>query len=120
MSDGAASPRAGLGEGGHLGGEVAAVPGCCSEAGTLSLSRPDITNAMLARKRDALAEVTGGDLNDRVIVTNCPSCLSGLGRNRTLGVRPAHLAVLLAEYLGDGDWQREMVRLAARAEVVAF
>lgn len=104
----------------RLGGEAVSVPGCCSEAGTLSLSRPDITNAMLARKRDALAEVSGGDLNDRVIVTNCPSCLSGLGRNRTLGVRPAHLAVLLAEYLGGGDWQREMVRLAARAEVVAF
>ena len=104
----------------RLGGEAVSVPGCCSEAGTLSLSRPDITNAMLARKRDALAEVTGGDLSDRVIVTNCPSCLSGLGRNRTLGVRPAHLAVLLAEYLGGGDWQREMVRLAARAEVVAF
>nr|MBP8037829.1 FAD-linked oxidase [Desulfobulbus sp.] len=104
----------------RLGGEVASVPGCCSEAGTLSLSRPDITDAMLTRKRDALYAVTGGDLNDRVIVTNCPSCLSGLGRNRTLGVRPAHLAVLLAESLGGERWQREMVSLAGKAEVVAF
>ena len=37
------------------GARVATVPHCCSEAGTLALSRPDITDAMLHRKRAALA-----------------------------------------------------------------
>ena len=37
-------------------GGVEAVPHCCSEAGTLALSRPDITDAMLDRKRGAFAE----------------------------------------------------------------
>ncbi len=39
------------------GATIGVVPHCCSEAGTLALSRPDITGAMLHRKRAALAEV---------------------------------------------------------------
>ncbi|MCX5880906.1 MAG: FAD-linked oxidase, partial [Deltaproteobacteria bacterium] len=38
---------------------VTPVPHCCSEAGTLSLSRPDISNAMLERKRRALFKNIG-------------------------------------------------------------
>jgi len=38
------------------GATIGVVPHCCSEAGMLALSRPDITGAMLHRKRAALAE----------------------------------------------------------------
>jgi Fe-S oxidoreductase len=34
--------------------KVTNVPNCCSESGTMSLSRPDITDKMLRRKRDSL------------------------------------------------------------------
>ena len=51
------------------------VPHCCSEAGTLALSRPDITGAMLHRKRAALAEARSGRPGASVLLTNCPSCL---------------------------------------------
>jgi D-lactate dehydrogenase (cytochrome) len=59
-------------------GAVTPVPHCCSEAGTLSLSRPDITDSMLDRKREALLEVLNGA--KATVLTNCPSCLQGLAQ----------------------------------------
>ena len=56
------------------------MPNCCSEAGTLALSRPDIAHKMLARKASALALVADPAAPAQ-LVTNCPSCLQGLGRN---------------------------------------
>jgi hypothetical protein len=32
----------------------------------------------------------------KVVLTNCPSCLSGLGRNESLGFKARHLAEALA------------------------
>jgi FAD/FMN-containing dehydrogenase/Fe-S oxidoreductase len=75
-------------------GSVTAVPHCCSEAGTLALSRPDITDSMLHRKRDAITELLHGKENS-VILTNCPSCVQGLGRNLDLGIEPQHIVVAL-------------------------
>jgi len=105
----------------RLGGQVRAISGCCSEAGTLALSRPDIAGAMLQRKRDHLqAQGRGQGGSPTLMVTNCPSCLSGLGRNRDLGIVPQHLAVLLAESLGGSGWKKELRPLLAGAEVVTF
>ena len=103
---------------GRLYAGVTSVPDCCSEAGTLAISRPDISSAMLARKRESLvkAMAQGGT----VIATNCPSCLSGLGRNRELGLSPRHMAVILAEALGGENWMSEFSRLVATAEKVTF
>jgi Fe-S oxidoreductase len=55
-----------------------------------------------------------------VIATNCPSCLSGLGRNREIGIIPRHMAVVLAEALGGENWMRECSLLVAKAERVTF
>ncbi|QQG66179.1 DUF3683 domain-containing protein [Desulfobulbus oligotrophicus] len=104
----------------QIGGQVTSVPGCCSEAGTLALSRPDITGAMLKRKRDELDSAISRENSATVIATNCPSCLSGLGRNRDRGVTPQHLAVLLAENLGGDSWRNELEELVKSAEVVTF
>ncbi|WP_310601393.1 DUF3683 domain-containing protein [Desulfobulbus sp.] len=108
----------------RLGAEAVAVPGCCSEAGTLALSRPDIAGAMLKRKRDhlrtAIADTTADKPARRIVATNCPSCISGLGRNRDLGIEPRHLAVLLAEALGGVTWRQELIALAKGAEVITF
>ena len=97
-----------------------AVPHCCSEAGTLSLSRPDITDAMLHRKtaalREALAERPGA-----VLLTNCPSCMQGLGRNApALGAEPRHVAVELARAISGDGWRDAFRARAARAEAVHF
>ncbi|WP_306549168.1 DUF3683 domain-containing protein [Desulfobulbus sp.] len=104
----------------QIGGQVTSIGGCCSEAGTLALSRPDIAGAMLQRKRDNLLAKAVAEQGPHTIVTNCPSCISGLGRNRNLGIAPQHLAVLLAESLGGADWRLELSGLLQSAEVVTF
>ncbi len=101
-------------------GKVEAVPHCCSEAGTLALSRPDITDAMLHRKRAALSEALEHRPAGAVVLTNCPSCVQGLGRNRALGVEPRHVAVALAEKLSGPGWMDGFRAHAARAHAVHF
>jgi D-lactate dehydrogenase (cytochrome) len=96
------------------------VPHCCSEAGTLAMSRPDIAFNMLDRKTLALEEALEGRERDGIILTNCPSCLQGLGRNAGLGVKPRHMAVELALRSGGSQWQEELKVLVRNAEVVSF
>jgi FAD/FMN-containing dehydrogenase/Fe-S oxidoreductase len=100
-------------------GEVRPVPHCCSEAGTLALSRPDITDAMLHRKRGALEDALDGRRGVTVL-TNCPSCVQGLGRTRPLGVEPKHLAVALAERMSGDRWLEKFRAQAAKAHAVHF
>jgi FAD/FMN-containing dehydrogenase/Fe-S oxidoreductase len=100
-------------------GKVAAVPHCCSEAGTLALSRPDITDAMLHRKRAAIAEALEGK-KGATVLTNCPSCVHGLGRNGALGVVPKHLVVALAERMSGPGWMERFLAQAAKAHAVNF
>jgi len=102
------------------GRTVTSVPHCCSEAGTLALSRPDIADAMRERKREALQAAAGATAG-REVLTNCPSCLQGLGRNAALaGVRPRHLAVALAARAGGPAWAGALRALFPRIETVAF
>jgi FAD/FMN-containing dehydrogenase/Fe-S oxidoreductase len=107
---------------GRIGGfgKVETVPHCCSEAGTLALSRPDITDAMLHRKRGAFAEALADRPAGATVLTNCPSCLQGLGRNAALGVAPKHLAVALAEGVSGPGWLDLFRARAARAQVIHF
>ncbi len=102
------------------GATIVVVPHCCSEAGTLALSRPDITGAMLHRKRAALAEARTGRRGTAVLLTNCPSCLTGLGRNRDLGVEPRHIAVELARALSGPGWLETLRERARTAQPVRF
>jgi len=100
-------------------GSVEAVPHCCSEAGTLALSRPDITDSMLHRKRDAIRDAMNGTPH-QVILTNCPSCVQGLGRNMDLGIEPKHLVVALAEKHSGAGWTEILLAQANRASAVSF
>ena len=100
--------------------KVTKVANCCSEGGTLSLSRPDITDKMLRRKRDSLRLAGASRAEVKPIITNCPSCLTGLGRNVGLGVRPKHLAVALAEILAGESWRRELPDLLEPFEKINF
>ncbi|MBM9519072.1 DUF3683 domain-containing protein [Desulforhopalus vacuolatus] len=106
--------------------DVQPVANCCSEAGTLALSRPDIASAMRLRKREQFEieleklEETGQREEVMIVATNCPSCITGLGRNRDVGVNPQHIAVLLAEKIGGENWREEMKKMAATGECVIF
>jgi Fe-S oxidoreductase len=104
---------------GRLYSEVKSVPNCCSEAGTLAISRPDIAYAMLQRKRQAIAAAKTGK-ETTIMATNCPSCISGLGRNVAMQIVPKHMAVLLAERLGGQEWEKECAGLVSKAEKVTF
>jgi Fe-S oxidoreductase len=105
---------------GRLYTTVKSVPNCCSEAGTLAISRPDISYAMLKRKRESIANARDNSEQTTIIATNCPSCLSGLGRNREMNIIPKHMAVVLAESLGGQNWEMEFARLIAEGEKVTF
>ncbi len=82
---------------------VTVAPHCCSEAGTLALSRPDIAAAMLDRKRSALEPLLAGSSGQHLL-TNCPACLNGLGRHQFLA--PKHLAVALADACAPDQWRK--------------
>ncbi len=110
-----------VGELQELGGfeRVTPVEHCCSEAGTLALSRPDITDSMLHRKRGAVRKAKE-ETHSKVILTNCPSCVQGLGRNRDLGVEPKHITVVIAEKISGPGWKELFMEQAARANAVRF
>jgi len=93
---------------------------CCSESGTLSMSRPDITRAMLTRKKEALLkEVPPSSAdNRRIILTNCPSCLQGLFRLD--GPVPMHLSTALARQNGGPGWQENLGGLFSGVERVSL
>lgn len=102
-----------------LGVAATDVPHCCSEAGTLALSRPDIAEAMRHRKREALSAAKGPGAGRPVVLTNCPSCLTGLKRNEDLGVEPRHVAVEAARRLSP-DWRALFAERARNAAVIRF
>jgi Fe-S oxidoreductase len=75
---------------------------------------------MLHRKREALKEsLYEQGQKTGVILTNCPSCVQGLSRNRKL-VQPKHLSVALAERITGPDWQRAFAQQAAQAQAVTI
>jgi len=104
----------------RVGCDAEAVPHCCSEAGTLALSRPDITDAMLQRKAEAIRAAVAERSPGTPLLTNCPSCLQGLGRNASLGVEPRHVAVELATRISGDGWQERFRAQAAQAKAVRF
>lgn len=93
---------------------------CCSEAGTMSLSRTDITNRMRIRKHATLKRATEGmdKTSPIVLLTNCPSCIQGLGRNMDLGITPRHLTEEIALRLGGSQWEKEFKRLLANTDAI--
>ncbi len=104
----------------ELGATVSMTPNCCSEAGTLAISRPDISSAMRSKKRRSIGDAMASDGGRRRVLTNCPSCISGLGRNTDMNIVPQHLAVTLAEAAGGSGWRKELEDLVRGAEKVTF
>ena len=73
---------------------------------------------LLGELAAALSERPAG-AGPAVLLTNCPACLQGLGRQARQGLTVQHLAVRLAEAVR-ADWQAELKALAAGAKVVTF
>ena len=98
-------------------GRLRVVPHCCSEAGTLALSRPEISAAMLHRKGEALQEALG-DGPPPTLLTNCPSCLQGLGRQGC--VVPQHMTEFLAQQHSGTGWLERFEAQAGKGAAFTF
>ncbi len=97
---------------------VSLSPHCCSEAGTLSLSRPDISAAMFERKRVSLTGMADIAASPAQLITNCPACLNGLGRQRLAACR--HMAVAMADAIAIDSWRASVSARLANAEKIRF
>ncbi len=97
--------------------EVTLSDRCCGEAGTLAISRPDISSQIRFRKEEELqkgiktltgrAKTQQGEVK---LLTSCPACQQGLARyGDTTGAEPIYIVTELAgKLLGDG-WQKQFV-----------
>jgi FAD/FMN-containing dehydrogenase/Fe-S oxidoreductase len=91
---------------------------CCGEAGTLAVTRPDISTQVRFRKeeeiRSAAEEIRAGGHRDAVkILTSCPSCLQGLKRyNDDTDTDADYIVVEIAKNLLGPDWLPQYVRRA--------
>ncbi len=103
-----------------MGQDVELSNRCCGEAGTLAVSRPDISTQIRFRKQEELQqgiETLTGDVvakNDNVkLLTSCPACQQGLSRyGDDTGLETTYIVTELAgKLLGDG-WQKRFVERA--------
>jgi Fe-S oxidoreductase len=103
---------------GSTNGQIGLNDRCCGEAGTLAISRPDISTQVRFRKEEELragaerirADGHGGAVR---VLTSCPSCLQGLSRYADdVGIDADYIVVEIARHLLGTDWMSEYVRRA--------
>jgi FAD/FMN-containing dehydrogenase/Fe-S oxidoreductase len=91
---------------------------CCGEAGTLAVTRPDISTQVRTRKEAELKADTGrlradGFGGEVRVLTSCPSCLQGLSRfDDSVGTQADYLVVELAQHLLGANWMADFVARA--------
>ena len=96
---------------------------CCGEAGTLSVTRPDISTQVRFRKEEELRRSVGAMHQDGrggqiKILTSCPSCLQGLARYRNdAGAEADYIVVEMARHLLGADWLSGYVEKANRGGI---
>ncbi len=88
---------------------------CCGEAGTLAVSRPDISTQIRFRKEEEMlkgadklrADGFDGDVK---ILTSCPACLQGLSRyNEDSATTADYIVVEMAKHILGENWMPEYV-----------
>lgn len=91
---------------------------CCGEAGTLAVSRPDISTQIRFRKQiemeKAANELRKDDFTGDVkVLTSCPSCLQGLTRfDADSDTTADYIVVEMAQKLLGPDWMQDYVAKA--------
>jgi Fe-S oxidoreductase len=100
-----------------IGQEVHLSDRCCGEAGTMAISRPDISTQIRFRKQEGLhgsiKALTG---NEKVkdgnvkLLTSCPACQQGLSRyGDDTGLETTYIVTeLVTQVLGE-KWQKRFV-----------
>ena len=91
---------------------------CCGEAGTLAVSRPDISTQIRFRKEQEMlkgadklrADGFNGDVK---ILTSCPACMQGLTRyNEDSGTTADYIVVEMAKHVLGENWLPDYVERA--------
>ncbi len=109
------------------GTEVKLTDRCCAEAGTLAVSRPDISNQLRFRKEQELfkgiADLTGEAHKvkpDEVkVLTACPACQQGLNRYEdATGLKTDYIVVEMARFLKGEDWKAQFLAELKQGEAV--
>ncbi|MBY0577615.1 MAG: FAD/FMN-binding oxidoreductase [Burkholderiales bacterium] len=94
-----------------VGKDVSLSERCCGEAGTLAVTRPDISTQIRLRKQEEILKVVGERKGEAVkILTSCPSCLQGLARyNEDAGTEADYIVVEMARHLLGANWMADYV-----------
>ncbi len=101
-----------------MGQKVALNERCCGEAGTLAVTRPDISTQVRYRKEEEMKkgedQIRADGFKGAVkILTSCPSCLQGLARFRTdVDVDADYIVVEIARATLGENWLPEYVARA--------
>ncbi len=88
---------------------------CCGEAGTLAVTRPDISTQVRFRKeaemRKGADALRADGFNGQIkVLTSCPSCLQGLSRyDDDSGTTADYIVVEIAKHVLGPNWMREFV-----------
>ena len=99
-----------------LGVRATLVPECCGDAGTLALSRPDISCVLRRRKADGLKPPSATGTAE--ILTTCPSCVAGLSKLRKgRQISGKSLIVRVAERTLGMEWQQSFLRTIRKGGV---
>jgi FAD/FMN-containing dehydrogenase/Fe-S oxidoreductase len=91
---------------------------CCGEAGTLAITRPDVSTQVRFRKEQEVRAGAqqiraGGHQGEVKMLTSCPSCLQGLKRyNDDADLDADYIVVEIAKNLLGADWMAQYVRRA--------
>ncbi|MFQ5643306.1 MAG: DUF3683 domain-containing protein [Thiogranum sp.] len=100
-----------------LNAEVRLSDRCCGEAGTMAVSRPDISTQIRFRKQQELQQgIRDLGINERVsngevtLLTSCPACQQGLSRYEgDTGLKTGYIVVeLVRQRLGE-RWQQQFI-----------
>ncbi len=106
-----------------MGSDVKLNDRCCGEAGTLAVSRADISTQIRFRKEEelhkdvALLQAAAPDAKMKIL-TSCPSCLQGLSRyNDDTGIEADYIVVELARHLLGENWQADYIDKASKGGI---
>ena len=101
-----------------VGHSVSLSERCCGEAGTLAVTRPDISTQIRFRKQEEIAKEVAGSTEPVKVLTSCPSCLQGLSRyNEETGVTADYIVVEMARHLLGENWMADYVEKANRGGI---
>jgi Fe-S oxidoreductase len=106
-----------------LGQQVELNERCCGEAGTLAVTRPDVSTQVRFRKEEEMRKGADrlradGFSGEVKILTSCPSCLQGLARyNDDTETSADYIVVEMARQMLGDTWLADYVAKASRGGI---